>query len=288
MQITTMDFTNSEQLHTKDNGMRTGVLGFTHSLELRRQMLLDFAHLLEVVLYASSWLLAFCLLFAHTFEALEVFILLALSITYCILCSLVEHSCINPKSLTFGYLDEKPVDTGLMKFLGLCPSALSWYLEFASAFSTSSTSFTTNASLHESKGLMTPWKSHLCSTMALPAHGPTICCLAYASAHCWTLKGAVETVLAKSHNLPSVYAGAEQDVTRRRHGVADSGGIVHDNTIHADMSCEGHDHAEVCSGATGSSTLMYDTTRRRAMDSRSECRSTAEVGLRVYIRACIG
>ncbi|RWW64039.1 hypothetical protein BHE74_00028752 [Ensete ventricosum] len=46
---------------------------------------------------------------------------------------------------TFSYLDEKPVDTGLMKFSGLCPSAVSWYLEFAFAFSTSSTPFTTNA-----------------------------------------------------------------------------------------------------------------------------------------------
>ncbi|RZR86832.1 hypothetical protein BHM03_00014111, partial [Ensete ventricosum] len=51
---------------------------------------------------------------------------------YCLLRSLVENLCINPKSLVFGYLDEKPTDTGLMKFLGLCPSALSWYLEFAS------------------------------------------------------------------------------------------------------------------------------------------------------------
>ncbi|RWV79700.1 hypothetical protein GW17_00059121 [Ensete ventricosum] len=57
--------------------------------------------------------------------------------TYCLLRSLVEHSCINPKSLTFRYLDEKPIDIGLMKFLGLCPSALSWYLEFAFVFSTS-------------------------------------------------------------------------------------------------------------------------------------------------------
>ncbi|RWW00087.1 hypothetical protein GW17_00036963, partial [Ensete ventricosum] len=65
--------------------------------------------------------------------------------TYCLLRSLVEHSCINPKSLAFGYLDEKPIDIGLMKFLGLCPSALSWYLEFAFAFSTSSTPFMTNA-----------------------------------------------------------------------------------------------------------------------------------------------
>ncbi|RWW51635.1 hypothetical protein BHE74_00041994 [Ensete ventricosum] len=67
------------------------------------------------------------------------------STVYCILRSLVEHSCINPKSLAFGYLDEKPIDIGLMKFLGLCPSALSWYLEFAFAFSTSSAPFTTNA-----------------------------------------------------------------------------------------------------------------------------------------------
>ncbi|RZR93747.1 hypothetical protein BHM03_00022320 [Ensete ventricosum] len=84
------------------------VLGFAHSLELRRQRLFDFGRLLEVVLHASSWLLTFRLLFAHTSEALE------------------------------------PVDIGLMKFLGLCLSALSWYLEFASAFSTSSAPFTTN------------------------------------------------------------------------------------------------------------------------------------------------
>ncbi|KAJ8456096.1 hypothetical protein OPV22_034839 [Ensete ventricosum] len=45
---------------------------------------------------------------------------------YYLLRSLVEHSCVNPKSLAFGYLDEKPFDIGLMKFLGLCPSALSW------------------------------------------------------------------------------------------------------------------------------------------------------------------
>ncbi|RWW40505.1 hypothetical protein BHE74_00054079 [Ensete ventricosum] len=67
------------------------------------------------------------------------------STTYCLLRSLVEHSCINSKSSTFGYLDKKLVDTNLMKFLGLCPSALSWYLEFASAFSTSSAPFTINA-----------------------------------------------------------------------------------------------------------------------------------------------
>ncbi|RZR85752.1 hypothetical protein BHM03_00012786 [Ensete ventricosum] len=46
-------------------------------------------------------------------------------IAYCLLCSLVEHSYINPKFLTFGYLDEKPIDTGLIKFLGLYPFTLS-------------------------------------------------------------------------------------------------------------------------------------------------------------------
>ncbi|RZR82441.1 hypothetical protein BHM03_00008860 [Ensete ventricosum] len=54
--------------------------------------------------------------FAHLLELRE------LGTAYDLLCSLVEHSCINPKSLTFGYLDEKSIDTGLMKFLGLCPS----------------------------------------------------------------------------------------------------------------------------------------------------------------------
>ncbi|RWW85267.1 hypothetical protein BHE74_00006075 [Ensete ventricosum] len=39
------------------------------------------------------------------------------STTYCLLGSLVEHSCNNPKFLAFGYLDEKPIDIGLMKFL---------------------------------------------------------------------------------------------------------------------------------------------------------------------------
>ncbi|RWV80201.1 hypothetical protein GW17_00058562 [Ensete ventricosum] len=59
------------------------------------------------------------------------------STTYCLLRSLIKYSCINPKSLAFGYLNEKLIDTGLMKFLGLCPSALSWYLEFISTFTMS-------------------------------------------------------------------------------------------------------------------------------------------------------
>ncbi|RRT37739.1 hypothetical protein B296_00035159 [Ensete ventricosum] len=80
------------------------------------------------------------------------------STTYCLLRSLVEHSCINPKSLAFGYLDEKPIDTDtdLIKFLGLYPFTLSKYLEFASAFSTFSTPFRSMLSLYESKGSMTP------------------------------------------------------------------------------------------------------------------------------------
>ncbi|RWW27835.1 hypothetical protein GW17_00007714 [Ensete ventricosum] len=83
--------------------------------------------------------------------------------------ALLSHFCINPKSLTFGYLDEKPIDTGLMKFLSLCLSTLSWYLEFAFAFSTSSAPLRPMLSLHESKGSMTPRKSHLCGTMMLPS-----------------------------------------------------------------------------------------------------------------------
>ncbi|RRT33078.1 hypothetical protein B296_00049564 [Ensete ventricosum] len=72
---------------------------------------------------------------------------------YCLFRSLVEHSCINPKSIAFGYLNKKPIDTGLMKFFGLCPSTLSWYLEFASAFFTSSAPFTTNA--------LSPWEQRI-------------------------------------------------------------------------------------------------------------------------------
>ncbi|RRT52153.1 hypothetical protein B296_00015212 [Ensete ventricosum] len=45
------------------------------------------------------------------------------------------------------------------------------------------------------------------------------------------------------------------------------------------MSREGRDHVEVCSGVTRSSTLVYDTTRRWAVDSRGECHGTTEAGL---------
>ncbi|URD83986.1 hypothetical protein MUK42_21673 [Musa troglodytarum] len=67
-------------------------------------------------------------------------------IAYWLLCSLVENSCIDPKFPTYGYLNEKNIDTGLTKFLGLYPLALSRYLEFAFAFSTSSTPFITKRS----------------------------------------------------------------------------------------------------------------------------------------------
>ncbi|RZS12907.1 hypothetical protein BHM03_00044423 [Ensete ventricosum] len=86
---------------------------------------------------------------------------------YCLLCSLVEHSCINPKSLTFGYLDEKPIDTGLMKFLGLCPSRGlgTWSLPFHSP--PPRPLLRLMLSLHESKGSMTPRKARLCGTIVL-------------------------------------------------------------------------------------------------------------------------
>ncbi|RWW09252.1 hypothetical protein GW17_00027267 [Ensete ventricosum] len=95
------------------------------------------------------------------------------SITYCLFRSLVEHSCINPKSLAFGYLDKKSIDIGLMKFISLYPSVLSWYLEFAFAFFTSSAPFLRPMlSLHKRKGSMTPRKSRLCGTMVLPSPYP--------------------------------------------------------------------------------------------------------------------
>ncbi|RRT84412.1 hypothetical protein B296_00005720 [Ensete ventricosum] len=95
------------------------------------------------------------------------------STTCCLLCFLVEHSCINPKSLAFGYLDKKLIDIGLMKFISLCPSVLSWYLEFVFAFSTSSAPFLRPMlSLHKNKGSMTPRKSRLCSTTVLPSPYP--------------------------------------------------------------------------------------------------------------------
>ncbi|RRT51662.1 hypothetical protein B296_00021994 [Ensete ventricosum] len=71
-----------------------------------------------------------------------------------------------PKVPAFDYLDEKPIDTGIMKFLGLCPSTLSWYLEFAFTFSTSRPLLRLMLSLHESKGSMTLGKSRLYNTMA--------------------------------------------------------------------------------------------------------------------------
>lgn len=55
------------------------------------------------------------------------------------------------------YLDEKPINTDLMKFLSLYPSILARYLEFALAFSISLTPFHNHAlSLYKSKWSITP------------------------------------------------------------------------------------------------------------------------------------
>ncbi|RWV84202.1 hypothetical protein GW17_00054107 [Ensete ventricosum] len=68
----------------------------------------------------------------------------------------IKHSCINPKSSTFGYLDEKPIDTNFIKFSGLC------ILHLLSPFHD-------QLSLHEIKGSMTPRKSHHYGTITLPS-----------------------------------------------------------------------------------------------------------------------
>ncbi|RRT51482.1 hypothetical protein B296_00051093, partial [Ensete ventricosum] len=57
---------------------------------------------------------------------LEIHVSKRYNTTYDLLRSLVEHFYTNPKSSTFDYLDEKPVDTSLIKFSDLCPSTLSW------------------------------------------------------------------------------------------------------------------------------------------------------------------
>ncbi|RWV92396.1 hypothetical protein GW17_00045233 [Ensete ventricosum] len=70
-----------------------------------------------------------------------------------------------------GIVSSSPLSLSLAplsrKVPGLYPLALSWYLEFASAFFTFLAPFTTNAllSLHESKGSMR--KSRLCGTIVL-------------------------------------------------------------------------------------------------------------------------
>ncbi|RZS21818.1 hypothetical protein BHM03_00054502 [Ensete ventricosum] len=89
------------------------------------------------------------------------------STAYCLLRSLVEHSCINPKSLTYGYLDEKPIDIGLMKFPALPPCLSTWSLPLHSP--PPRHLLRPMLSLHESKRSMTPWKSRFCGTMVLPS-----------------------------------------------------------------------------------------------------------------------
>ncbi|RWW64902.1 hypothetical protein BHE74_00027824 [Ensete ventricosum] len=152
-----MDITNSERLHIKDNGpLQTEVPTSVCKTHLYLQAKIDHkANQTRAAKPTASPLL-------DVQENVQHRILPTSFLGRALL-----H---NPKSLAFGYLDEKLIDTDLMKFLGLCPSALSWYFEFASAFFTSS--------LHESKGSMTPRKSHLCSTIALPSpwsYYPLLC-----------------------------------------------------------------------------------------------------------------
>ena len=68
------------------------------------------------------------------------------NIMYYLFCSLVKHSSVDPKSLTFDYFNKKSVDTKLTKLSGLYPLSLFRYLEFASAFFTSLTPFMTKRS----------------------------------------------------------------------------------------------------------------------------------------------
>ncbi|RWV92211.1 hypothetical protein GW17_00045436 [Ensete ventricosum] len=59
------------------------------------------------------------------------------------------------------------------------------------------------------------------------------------------------------------------DVTKRPHGAADRGGIVYDNTTHAEMSREGHDHAKVVKrGEEAMTSLERRWTRRSAIVSK--------------------
>ncbi|RWW41657.1 hypothetical protein BHE74_00052847 [Ensete ventricosum] len=88
---------------------------------------------------------------------------------HCIPRSLAKHSYINSKSPIFGYLDEKSANTDLLKFSGsvLQPCLGTWSLPLHSLpFRPRPRS---TLSLYESKGSMTPRKSRLCDTIALPS-----------------------------------------------------------------------------------------------------------------------
>lgn len=90
------------------------------------------------------------------------------SAIYYLLCFLVKHSYIEPKSPTFDYLNEKPINTNLTKFLGFYPSVLSQFLVFISVFFTSSTVFHDHMlSLNKSKRLVNPLKFHVYGTIVL-------------------------------------------------------------------------------------------------------------------------
>lgn len=87
---------------------------------------------------------------------------------YYLLCFLVKHSYIELKSPTFDYLNEKLINTSLIKFIGFYPSVLSQFLIFIFVFFTSSALFHDHMlSLNKSKRLVNPLKFHVYDTIVL-------------------------------------------------------------------------------------------------------------------------
>ncbi|RWW47052.1 hypothetical protein BHE74_00046993 [Ensete ventricosum] len=189
IQITPMDNTKSERLHTKDNdplqievpksaykthsylqakiGHKANQTRATKPTTSPLPAVQDFKVFeLRRQVFDRSGRLWDCTVFSITFAAYSSEYK-RYSTTYCLLCSLVEHSCINPKSLTFGYLDEKPIDIGLMKFPALPLCFGTWSLPLHSP--PPRPLLRPMLSLHESKRSMTPWKSRFCDTMVLPS-----------------------------------------------------------------------------------------------------------------------
>ncbi|RZR88477.1 hypothetical protein BHM03_00016057 [Ensete ventricosum] len=140
-----MDITNSERLHTKDNDpLQTEVPTSAYKIHPYLQVKIDHkanqtraakptaSSLLAIQVFDSSGRLWDCTVFSITFAAYSSE-QKGYSTTYCLLGSLVEHSCNNPKFLAFGYLDEKPIDIGLMKFLRIDDSTEVPHLRYHSA-----------------------------------------------------------------------------------------------------------------------------------------------------------